>query len=96
MLARRHQKITDQDAQNRLEKDYASGIHIAQQHLTPFLHELVRKHHYNRIEIASALLVLAYNALRKHKEPARAKKLFNILSHKAHQYIDTRQIKNLH
>ncbi len=84
-----------EEAQLRIENDHAAGIHIAKVYLTPFLRELSKKYGYNRLEIASALLVLAYNVLRKDRPAYKAWTLFNTLAGKTRKHIDKIEIRKL-
>jgi len=79
-----------------IDKRLAVGMSIARRHLSPFLKELVRKHKYERLELASALLILAYNIVRKGKPVVQARRVFNALSRGAAQLIEDGGSSSLH
>lgn len=63
-----------------IDKRLAVGMSIARRHLIPFLKGLVEEYKYERLEVASALLILAYNIVRKGKPAVQARRVFNALS----------------
>lgn len=89
-------KLDTEAAQRIIDRDHLSGVRIAQKLLNPVLNELTTKHHYNRLELASALLVMAYAVLRKGRDPHKARALLAVLSKKALKFIDRQESKKLH
>ncbi len=78
----------NEKSRKMVDDAHAVGIDIVKTHLTPFLQNLIRKHHYDRLEIACALLFLAYHALRKGKPQPAADSMFKVLAVKAIRYIE--------
>ena len=89
-------KITREDAKQTLDERLAVGMSIARRHLTPFVKELVKEHKYNRLEMASALLILAYNMVRKGKPILESRRMFNVLARGAGSLIEEGGSSRLH
>lgn len=63
--------------QAEMEALHERGFLIAQRHLTPYLHELEKKHGFKKAEIGAALIILAYAAFGgKKKDPGVGMKVF--------------------
>ena len=58
------QNKQDNDPTKLLEEAHQKGFIIAQDHLTPLLLEFETKHSFSRLEMASALIILAYSIIR--------------------------------
>ncbi|PCI98743.1 MAG: hypothetical protein COB14_07550 [Alphaproteobacteria bacterium] len=59
------QDITAQNHDKKLRQTHQKGFMIAKNHITPFLRELEAKHKFTKKEVAAALIILAYSALRR-------------------------------
>jgi len=81
-------RLDQKRAEMRLEREHSNGIYIAEKHLTPFLQNITKKHQYTRLEVASALLIIAYNVLRKERNETTAKRMFRLLSQKSQDHIE--------
>ena len=75
-------------AEKRLDQQHSNGIYLAETHLTPFLLKLRKEQNYTRLEIASALMIIAYNVLRKERTKPIAKNMYQLLSKKSQEHIE--------
>ncbi len=53
-------KLYDDDLKNI----HMRGVHIARKHITPYLHDLEKRHDFSKLEIASALILLGASVIK--------------------------------
>lgn len=78
-----------------IEDQHMSGEKLARTEIAPLISHLTKKHRVSKVELASALISIAYSLLRKDNPPAIANSMFRRLASKSQKLVDFKRHNNI-